>query len=54
MADVIVWNDNPFSVYALTDKVWIDGALRLDRAAPSIQPESDFLLGQPAASVVIR
>jgi imidazolonepropionase-like amidohydrolase len=54
LADVIVWNGNPFSVYALTEKIWIDGALRFDRAAPRIQPESDFLLGQPAISGVIR
>lgn len=54
MADVVVWNRNPFSVYALTEQVYIDGALRFDRAAPRALPESDFLLGQPAAAGVIR
>jgi imidazolonepropionase-like amidohydrolase len=49
MADVVVWNRNPFSVYALTDLVFIDGAVRYDRAHPEVAPRSDFLLGQPAA-----
>ena len=48
MADVVVWNRNPFSVYALTEYVFIDGALRFERARPAATPESDFLLGQPA------
>ena len=52
MADVVVWNVNPFSVYALADYVFIDGALRYDRANPSIAPQSDFTLGQPAAAGV--
>jgi imidazolonepropionase-like amidohydrolase len=47
-ADVVVWNGNPFSVYALADQVFIDGALVLDRAHPAPQPPSDFLLGQSA------
>ncbi|MBM4224215.1 MAG: amidohydrolase, partial [Gammaproteobacteria bacterium] len=54
MADVVVWNGNPFSVYALTERIYIDGALRFDRSAPRNLPESDFLLGQPAAAGVIR
>jgi imidazolonepropionase-like amidohydrolase len=44
-ADVVVWNRNPFSVYALTEQVFIDGALRFDRAHPP-NPRSDFLLGE--------
>lgn len=47
-ADVVVWNRDPFSVYALADQVFIDGNLRLDRSRPRGAPESDFLLGQPA------
>jgi imidazolonepropionase-like amidohydrolase len=47
-ADVVVWNRSPFSVYALADQVFIDGALVLDRAHPAPQPPSDFLLGQSA------
>ncbi|HYM27210.1 MAG TPA: amidohydrolase [Steroidobacteraceae bacterium] len=52
MADVVVWNGTPFSVYALADLVYIDGALRYDRAHPDVAPRSDFLLGQPAAPEV--
>ena len=50
MADVVVWNRTPFSVYAFADLVFIDGALRYDRAHPALTPRSDFLLGQPAAA----
>lgn len=46
MADVVVWSADPFSVYAIAEKVFIDGVLMLDRNAPPTQPESDFLLGQ--------
>jgi imidazolonepropionase-like amidohydrolase len=52
MADVVVWNGNPFSVYALADYVFIDGALRFDRTNPALTPQSDFTLGQPAAAGV--
>lgn len=45
-ADVVVWNGNPFSVYALADQVFIDGALAFDRAHPAVKPRSDFSLGQ--------
>ncbi|MFO1392412.1 MAG: amidohydrolase [Steroidobacteraceae bacterium] len=47
-ADVVVWNRNPFSVYALPDLVYIDGAVVLDRKSPPAAPASDFLLGQPS------
>ena len=47
MADVVLWSANPFSVYALADRVWIDGAPVWDRADPALQRPSDFLLGQP-------
>jgi imidazolonepropionase-like amidohydrolase len=46
MADVVLWNVNPFSVYARAEKVWIDGARVYDRNDPARQPRSDFLLGQ--------
>jgi len=46
MADVVVWNGDPFSVYTLTDKVYLDGALVFDRDNPKISPRSDFELGQ--------
>ncbi len=46
MADVVLWNGNPFSVYAKADQVFIDGALAFDRNDPAKQPVSDFELGQ--------
>ncbi len=51
MADVVVWNRNPFSSYALVDQVLIDGVVVFDRSKPRDQPVSDFLLGQPANDV---
>jgi imidazolonepropionase-like amidohydrolase len=50
MADVVVWNRNPFSVYARANLVLIDGVVRYDRQDPQVAPLSDFLIGQPAAS----
>jgi imidazolonepropionase-like amidohydrolase len=47
MADLVLWNGNPLSVYARPDKVWIDGALMFDASNPKIRPVSDFELGQP-------
>ena len=49
MADVVIWNGTPFSVYALAEQVFVDGQLEFDRANPAPQPRSDFLLGQPGA-----
>ena len=46
MADVVIWNGNPFSVYARADQVFVDGALLYDRSNPARQPVSDFELGQ--------
>jgi imidazolonepropionase-like amidohydrolase len=46
MADIVIWNGNPFSVYARADQVFIDGALLFDRSDPTKQPLSDFELGQ--------
>lgn len=48
MADVVLWNGDPFSVYTLAEKVYIDGALEYDRSDPSVGTLSDFELGQPA------
>jgi len=47
MADVVLWSADPFSVYALAERVWIDGVPVWDRADPRYQAPSDFLLGQP-------
>lgn len=49
-ADVVIWNRDPFSVYALADLVYIDGAVAFDRSRPPATPPSDFLLGQPGAA----
>jgi len=46
MADLVIWNRNLFSVYALADEVFVDGALLFDRQHPAAEPRSDFLLGQ--------
>jgi imidazolonepropionase-like amidohydrolase len=51
-ADVVVWSSTPFSVYALADQVFIDGALAFDRTHPAPKPPSDFLLGQSASEEV--
>ncbi|TKS54984.1 amidohydrolase [Luteimonas yindakuii] len=48
MADVVVWNRDPFSSYALAEHVYIDGARVYDREDRSRQPVSDFMLGQSA------
>ena len=45
-ADVVLWNGNPFSSYALADQVYVDGARLYDRRDPSRQAVSDFMLGQ--------
>ncbi len=47
MADVVLWNDHPLSVYSRPEKVWIDGAMMYDSNDPSRRPVSDFELGQP-------
>tara|TARA_B110000503_G_scaffold125346_1_gene192832 strand:- start:1323 stop:2183 length:861 start_codon:yes stop_codon:yes gene_type:complete len=43
-ADVVLWSKNPFSVYALAEKVYIDGAIAFDRD-DGIEPSSDFDIG---------
>jgi imidazolonepropionase-like amidohydrolase len=47
MADVVLWNGDPFSVYSRPEKVWIDGAMMYDSNDPRRRPVSDFELGQP-------
>ena len=46
MADVVLWNGDPMSVYTRPEKVWIDGAMMFD-AITGLRPVSDFELGQP-------
>ncbi|WDE04109.1 amidohydrolase [Thalassomonas viridans] len=45
-ADVVLWNRNPFSVYAQAEQVFVDGAKVYDRFDDKYQAKSDFLLGQ--------
>jgi imidazolonepropionase-like amidohydrolase len=47
MADVVLWNGNPYSDYTRPERVWIDGALMYDMNDPRRRPVSDFELGQP-------
>jgi imidazolonepropionase-like amidohydrolase len=47
MADVVLWNGNPFSNYTRPERVWIDGALMYDANNSRLRPVSDFELGQP-------
>jgi imidazolonepropionase-like amidohydrolase len=44
-ADVVIWSADPFSVYARTEKVFLDGAVVFDRDDPQRQSTSDFMLG---------
>lgn len=46
MGDLVIWNQNPFSVYARAEQVFIDGARVYDRGDRARQPVSDFMLGQ--------
>jgi hypothetical protein len=55
MADVVLWNGNPFSVYTRPERVWIDGAQMYDANDPRTRPVSDFELGQPGeGDVTVR
>ena len=36
---------DPFSVYALAEQVFVDGALLYDRSDPARQPRNDFTVG---------
>jgi imidazolonepropionase-like amidohydrolase len=50
MADVVVWDGNPFSVYTRPERVYIDGALAFERGNDAINPVTDFTLGTAAAA----
>ncbi|MEM9321475.1 MAG: amidohydrolase [Pseudomonadota bacterium] len=50
MADVVLWDRNPLSVYARAEQVWIDGVLMYDRNDPGKQPVTDFALGTVSAA----
>ena len=38
MADVVLWNGNPFSTYTRPERVWIDGALMYDQRQSAASP----------------
>ena len=44
-ADVVIWNADPFSVYARPDIVMVDGAVIFNKA-DGLKPMSDFRVGQ--------
>lgn len=46
MADLVLWNQDPFSVYAKALQVYIDGSLSYEQGNPDLNPKSDFELGQ--------
>jgi imidazolonepropionase-like amidohydrolase len=48
MADIVIWNRDPFSTFAKADVVFIDGGRVFDRADPSTHARSDFDLGRPS------
>ena len=50
MADLVIWNGNPFSVYTLAERVYIDGALAYERGNDDVNPVTDFRLGTSAAA----
>ena len=43
LADLVVWNTDPFSVYAVAEQVWIGGELVYQRG--KLEPRTDFELG---------
>jgi imidazolonepropionase-like amidohydrolase len=45
-ADLVLWDENPFSVYARVQQVYIDGYRYFDRDDPERQPLTDFDLHQ--------
>jgi len=50
MADVVIWDGSPFSVYTKAERVYIDGALAYQRGNDAVNPVTDFTLGTAAAA----
>lgn len=46
-ADIVLWSADPFSVYAVADLTFVDGAVTWDNNDKSKQPVMDFELGMP-------
>ena len=45
MADIVIWNRDPFSVYAKAEKVFVDGLLLYDKDDVTTPKATDFELG---------
>ena len=45
MADIVIWDSDPFSVYAKTELVLIDGLIKYDSSDPNSPKPTDFELG---------
>jgi imidazolonepropionase-like amidohydrolase len=45
IADIVVWDGDPFSIYTRTDKVFMDGALVYDRHDARRRTITDFSAG---------
>jgi len=50
MADVVIWDGSPFSVYTKAERVYIDGALAYELGNDAVNPMTDFTLGTAAAA----
>ena len=46
MADVVLWDGDPFSIYTHAEKTFVDGAITADRVDPKFSWVTDFELGQ--------
>ncbi len=46
MADIVLWDRDPFSSYALAQTVYVDGGIAYDRNDPATHARSDFDLGR--------
>lgn len=51
LADVVLWSANPFSIYALPDLVFLDGAPVFDRSEPDANTQSDLMAGRPGSTL---
>ena len=45
MADLVIWDGDPFSIYTKTEKVFIDGLLKYDSLDSDLPKPTDFELG---------
>ena len=50
MADVVIWDGDPFSVYTRAERVYVDGALAYELGNDELNPVTDFTLGTAAAA----